>query len=274
VLIPPITACKFNPQTAAPVKCSGGFGCAAETIDNLPIFACYNNAICQGLALTCVDASTNMCTTQHLLLGIRHDDFELVRLLSPHHTLHLGNSTYLLTSPTSSPTACVTYVVQPTGTQIDAFTSWACRDALATTTILQTANKGAATNPTNTRSAPTGISNPGGTGSSNNGNSGDATNPGPGQAASGGPSSTIINAGIIAGIIVGVILVLALTGWVIWRYRRRRRENEEKVRRHGGFTNDFELREPGGKSEAFMGSTQTARWVWNQGTDDKMSVAG
>jgi hypothetical protein len=80
--------------------------------------------------------------------------------------------------------------------------------------------------------------------------------------------------GIIAGIIVGVILVLALAGWVIWRYRRRRKEKEETVRRHGGFTKNFELGEPGGQSEAFMGSTQTAKWVWNQAINDRMSVAG
>ena len=52
------------------MKCSGGFGCAAETIDNLPVFACCNNVLCQGLALTCVDASTNMCTTQSLYCSV------------------------------------------------------------------------------------------------------------------------------------------------------------------------------------------------------------
>lgn len=80
--------------------------------------------------------------------------------------------------------------------------------------------------------------------------------------------------GIIVGIVVGVILVLALAGWVIWRYRRRQREKDETVRRHQGYTKDFELKEPGGQSEAFMGSNQTGRWVYDQMRDDRVSVAG
>ncbi|RYP25002.1 hypothetical protein DL765_000230 [Monosporascus sp. GIB2] len=193
------------------------------------------------------------------------------------------------------PTACITYLVAPTGTQVDSFTSWSCGDAPATTTILRT-TKGGSSIPNTRAQSTTG----GGSGSGNRGPDSDGeTDPGQSVSSTGnanaggpsslvanasgpsssvanasGPSSSVANAGIIAGIVLGIIIVLSMAGWVVWKYRRRRKEREGTERRHAGFTKEFEMRDPGGNSEALMGSNQTAHWVWRQGIDDRMTVTG
>ncbi|RYO98295.1 hypothetical protein DL766_006614 [Monosporascus sp. MC13-8B] len=180
----------------------------------------------------------------------------------------------MCSTQTSSPTACVTYLVAPTGTQVDSFTPWSCGDAPATTTILHT-TKGRPSISNTRAQSTTG----GGSGSGNRGSDSDGeANPGQsvsstGSANAGGPSSSVANAGIIAGIVLGIIIVLSMAGWVVRKYRRRR-ERERMKRRHAGFTKEFEMRDPGGNSEALMGSNQTAHWVWRQGVDDRITVTG
>ena len=65
-----LIADQANSHTAAPVKCSGDFGCVAQSFNNLPAFGCCNDFVCQGLAVTCVDAFTNMCTTQSIYCNL------------------------------------------------------------------------------------------------------------------------------------------------------------------------------------------------------------
>lgn len=78
--------------------------------------------------------------------------------------------------------------------------------------------------------------------------------------------------GIIAGVILGVLLLLGLAGCLFWRYRRTRRRREEQRARHEAHTKAFTLRDPGGNSEALMGSTQTMTWLMHQQGDDRMTV--
>ncbi|RYP71231.1 hypothetical protein DL771_004923 [Monosporascus sp. 5C6A] len=174
------------------------------------------------------------------------------------------------------PTACVTYLVAPTGTQVDSFTSWSCGDAPATTTILHRTKGGPSTSNTGAQSTIGGSSGSGNRGSDSDGeanpgqsvsSTGSANANGPSSlvANAGAPSSSVANAGTIAGIVLGIIIVLSMVGWVVWKYRKRRKGTEETERRHAGFTKEFEMRDPGGNSEALMGSTQTAHWVWTQG---------
>lgn len=208
--------------------------------------------------MTCVDAATNMCTAE-------------------------SNSIYCAVYSSmglilSCPTACVTHALQPTGTQVDAFTSWSCGDAPGLVTVLQTTAKGAVA-----VASPAGGSKAGGggTGSSSKVTGGSGSTDGNGDASSaqgagtggGGPSSTVANIGIIAGVILGVLLLLGLAGCLFWRYRRTKRRREEQRVRHEAHTKAFKLRdEPGGNSEALMGSTQTMTWLMNQQGDDRMTV--
>ena len=263
-----------------PVKCSGAFGCEMATVNNLPLFACCDLVICQGLAVTCVDAFTNICTTQSIYCEA-YDTMILSWLVRTVHFLFqnahpcgIGPDNIIASS---SPTACVTYLVAPTGTQVDLFTSWACGDAPSTTTILQKAIEGS--NNANTRATATSSreSNPGNS-DSDSGSSGNS--PGSDDSTNSGgindiaPSNSIANAGIIAGIVLGVIIVLLMAGWGIWRYRKRQQEKNETKQRLAGFTKEFELQEPGGPSEALMAANQTAHWLWKQGMDDRMTVVG
>ena len=219
--------------------------------------------------------------TEYILQRIQQHDYLLVgRTLSSFRSAHTSSTAADTGYVTlSSPTACVTHLVAPTGTQADFFTSWSCGEAPATTTILQTTKRGAdiskARATTTGAAGGAGGSSPVGSGSgSSNGGGSDAANSEPGQSAAGGASSSIINAGIIAAIVLGAILVLSIAGWVIWKCRKRQKDAEEMVRRHAAYTKNFEMQEPGGNSEALMGSDQTARWVWKQGMDDRMTVAG
>lgn len=209
--------------------------------------------------MTCVDPATNMCTAA-------------------------SNSIYCQVYSSmglilSYPTACVTHALQPTGTQADAFTSWSCGDAPGTGTVLQTTAKGTVVSPTGGSKASGGGTGSGGlssgvTGwSSTSDGNGDASSAGQGAGTGGGgPSSTVANVGIIAGVILGVLLLLGLAGCLLWRYQRTRRRREEQRARHEAHTKAFKLRDPGGNSEALMGSTQTMTWLMHQQGDDRMTV--
>ncbi|RYP36267.1 hypothetical protein DL767_003420 [Monosporascus sp. MG133] len=218
---------------ASEIRCASEYSCAFGNPGFALVFGCCNEVSCsKGVAATCVDAYNNICDS-----------------MGP-----LGCSA--LGTMLSCPTACVTYVMRPTEMfEYSSYVSWSCGPSPTTIIVLRsTTNELPPDNIDGANTAAGGITDtarqttdfdPTTTGIS-------VITNGPSASNSRNTSNGVLSPGISVAIAIGAALVLIVGVATLVYCVKKNKKKRAEVAANAARQQQFNARNPGGESEAFM----------------------
>ncbi|RYP19452.1 hypothetical protein DL765_003353 [Monosporascus sp. GIB2] len=242
---------------ASEIRCAGEYSCAFGNPGFAPVFGCCNEVSCsKGAAATCVDAYNNICKS-----------------FGPVGCSGLGTIV-------SCPTACVTYVIPPTGMyEFSSYMSWSCGPSPTTIIVLRsTTNELPPDNIDGGNTATGGITD---TVRQTTGFDPTTTDisvitNGPSASNTENSSNGVLSTGIFVAIAIGAVLVLMVGVAILVYCVKKNKKKKAEAAANADRQQQFNAGKPGGVSEAFLMSqagNSMAQWIL-YGQDDRRTVVG